>query len=402
MIPTPLLRVTSRKGELRPRFVDPEDPGALELAAGVVAMVRAAVDRGARLGELLDELDEAAAAEDDPPLWRGLAHLATAGADADAQPPLEPEPLRAELFRAAAAAGHPGSTDRPDARAFVAGWAAERGLAEADVWASLYADLPSEAVLRSADAPTPEALLHRYNLATVQGVLRSAVELRICLTRPSPPRMRQLFRWMKFHQLLHRARRDGPDLHLVVDGPVSLFQASARYGRSLARFVPALVLHPEPWTLEATVEWTRARTHRTLRISSEDGLVSHLPDDGAWRPKAVEQLARRLADGDVRGWASADGESPVAVGGEVWFPDFRLTGDGRHADVVCLGHWRPDRLAAALQLLDQQGPANVVVVASRKSGVGKGAALPEHPRVVAYADVVPLPALRAAVEQFAR
>ncbi len=400
MIPTALLRVTSRGGVLHPRYVDPGDPDALDRAARLVATVEAAVARGARTGELAGELEDAAVAEDDPKLWRGLAHLALARTEAGTDPPLEPGALRPELFRAAAGAGV-GTPDGPSAAEFARAWAHGKGLSVDDVWSSLYADLESEALLRGHDVPGPEALLHRYNLGLVQGVLRHALELRIRMTRPSPPRMRQLLRWMRFHQLLHRAERRGDDLELVLDGPVSLFSASTRYGRALARFLPALVLHEEPWSLEARVEWTRQRVHRTLRVSSEDGLVSHLPDTGAWRSKALDQLAKRLAD-DPGGVRFTDGERPLVLPrGEVVFPELVARVGNRVAQVVALGSWRPERLGPLLAALDAEGPPNVVLVASRKAGVGKGPVPPEHPRVVWYADVVPVPALRAAVERYA-
>jgi len=400
VIPTPLLRVTSRKGVLVPRFVDPTDDEHLDRAARIAFAVEAAVARSARWGELADELEDAAVAEPDPKLWRGLAHLAMARTESGSAPPLDPAEVRAGLFRAASAAGDVGRPDGPSARDFVAQWAASQGHPAEDVWGSLYADLPSEATLQGQEVPAPTALLHRYNVGLVQGLLRTASELRIRMTRPSPPRMRQLFRWMKFHQLLHRAERDGADLLLTVDGPVSLFSASTRYGRALAQFLPALVLHEEPWTLEATVEWTRQRVHRTVRVTSADGLVSHLPDTGAWRPKAIEQLAGRFTE-DGAGWRLFDGEQPLALDrGEVLFPDFLARSAGRCVHVVSLGHWRGERLARQLEALEVHGPSNVVLLASRKSSVDRAATPIEHPRVVWYADVVPVGAFRAALDRF--
>ncbi len=400
MIPTALLRVTSRGGALHPRYLDPSDPERLDQAERVGAVVAAAVARSARWGELADELEEVAVTEDDPVLWRGLAHVALARTEAGNDPPLDPGPLREALFRAAAAAGV-GRPDGPRAQDFVATWAAAQGHRPDDVWASLYGDLPAESTLTDHAVPPPEALLHRYNLGLVQGVLRSAIALRLVLTRPTPGRMRQLLRWLRFHQLLHRAERRGDDLELHIDGPVSLFSASTRYGRALASFLPAVLLHEEPWALEARVEWTRRRVHRTLRVSRDDGLRSPLPDTGAWRSKAMDQLSRRLAE-EPGPFRYADGERPLPVGrGEVLFPEFVARDGDRVAHLAAIGAWRPERLEAILRTLDAEGPANLVLLASRKAGLGKGASPPEHPRVVWYADVVPVAAVRAAVERCA-
>ena len=49
-----------------------------------------------------------------------------------------------------------------------------RDIGPEQVRAWLYADLPEAHVLTSFEAPTPEVLLERYNLAQAQGVLYRA------------------------------------------------------------------------------------------------------------------------------------------------------------------------------------------------------------------------------------
>ena len=97
------------------------------------------------------------------------------------------------------------------------------------------------------------------------------------------PRLRQLFRYVKFHQLMHLARRDGPWLEITLDGPASLFKQSTRYGMELATFFPAILLQECPWELQATVLWTKAKHRKTLTLTHEDGLVGHYADRGAYQ-----------------------------------------------------------------------------------------------------------------------
>ena len=56
----------------------------------------------------------------------------------------------------------------------------------------LYADLSENQILVSFEAPTAEALLHRYNLAQVQGVLYRASELIITAHRNDPGEIQAL------------------------------------------------------------------------------------------------------------------------------------------------------------------------------------------------------------------
>jgi uncharacterized protein len=213
--------------------------------------------------------------------------------------------------------------------------------------------------------------------------------------------MGQLFRWVKFHQLLHVAHRDGDALELVLDGPVSLFGPSTRYGLQLSRFFPAVLLQDGAWRMTARVLWTRARMQKELTVTSEDGLASHYRDTGAWRTKAEEHFAARFAEQD-RGWTLTEGQLPLAVGDRhVVYPDYTLTSGRRVAHLEVLGHWRPDALAARLADLERFGPANLVLAVPKKLSAAERSEVPESPRLVVFADVLPVSKVLAAAERVA-
>ena len=52
------------------------------------------------------------------------------------------------------------------------------------------------------DAPTPEALIHRYNLSQAQGVLYRASHVTITAHRNDPGEYKLLFRYMKLFGLM--------------------------------------------------------------------------------------------------------------------------------------------------------------------------------------------------------
>ena len=66
--------------------------------------------------------------------------------------------------------------------------------------------------------------------------------------------------------------RDGYVFH--IDGPLSLFSATTKYGLQVALFLPAL-LHCQDFRLEAEVRWGPRREPRSFLLDSRDGLVSH-------------------------------------------------------------------------------------------------------------------------------
>jgi predicted nuclease of restriction endonuclease-like RecB superfamily len=138
------------------------------------------------------------------------------------------------------------------------------------VRAWLYADLPEAHVLTSFEAPTPEGLLERYNLAQAQGVLYQASHVVITAHRNDPGEYKLLFRYLKLFGLMAYTEGDAQQgFTLTIDGPASLFKPSPRYGLSLAKLLPAL-LHVTHWRLSATLvprqgaSTTRQATRFTL------------------------------------------------------------------------------------------------------------------------------------------
>src|SRR5207244_1869086 len=101
-------------------------------------------------------------------------------------------------------------------------------------------------------------LLHRYNLALAQGILLKAVRLTIDVRREQPARLRALIRRIKFHRLICKATATEGSCRLELDGPLSLFGATQKYGVQLASFLPALVPCRD-FELTAEVLWGRER-----------------------------------------------------------------------------------------------------------------------------------------------
>ena len=396
MLPGGLVRAKVQQRAIEPSYVDPGKPAIKLAAEQVTELFSAAARDGLAIGEVNAALDDLCEERRDHRMVRGLAHLARAKTTVEApeEGAVEPATLRAEAFALAAARGpvvlderHGAICGRPTAQAVLTEVGAAHGLGASQVARLLYADLPSEHRVTACDVPDPTWLVHRYNVALVQGLLAKAREVRVHLADATTPRLRQLFRWIKFHQLLCRASRNGSGLDLVLDGPMSLFQGSTRYGRSLARFFPALLLQDAAWTLEATVLWTRAQHRKSLVVDHTHGLVSHYADTGAYRSRAVQHLEARFPEART-GWDLHDGQEPVVLGGELLLPDFHAQRDGRIAHLEILGTWRPEQLEKRLTQLGEPGAPPLVLAVSKKLAGGRGKAVPDHPRVVGFADVL--------------
>lgn len=391
MLTADLVRARVVKGEVRPRYVDPAEPSLVALAAECVAIYREHVGRSR------DALDDALAAllgeGTDYLLHRGLAKLLADKSAFEVRAPVEPVALRRALFEEAARV-HPAVLVADEVHAvtrdMVLARVAERfGVTAEAVAAAMYADLEGEQVLTEAPEMPPEALLQRYNLALAQAVLLRATSLTIRVAPGDPQRYRQLFRYIKFYRLMHAVRgTSATGYEITLDGPLSLFQLSQKYGVQLAEFLPALALCPQ-WSAEAEVLWGKDRKRHTFRVSSEDGLVSHYPDTGQYVTREEQWLVERFAALGGKWSLERRAELIDLDGRGVLIPDLAVRHeDGRVAWLEILGFWKRDWLEARLALLRETAPKNLILAVPWKLR-GSDEALADAPvEVMFYKDTV--------------
>ena len=85
---------------------------------------------------------------------------------------------------------------------------------------------------------------------------------------------------MKFHRLLCEIERTRPDSHVLhLDGPLSLFSATQKYGLQLALFLPTVLLCKN-FEVKADLRWGTQKKPKTFLVTHKDHLVSHAPDSG--------------------------------------------------------------------------------------------------------------------------
>ena len=214
--------------------------------------------------------------------------------------------------------------------------------------------------------------------------------------------MRQLFRYLKFFQLLHSATREGDTLTVRVDGPSSLFRQTTRYGRQLANFLPAVLLCEGPWKMRGTILWTKARHRKTLELDDGDGLVSHYRDTGAWRSPANQHFADRFRASKTK-WKLQEGRVPIDLGGRALiYPDYTLTKGKQSVHLEIVGFWRREWLDRRIELLNKYGPGNLVMAVSKKLR-GCAEALEDFDgAVVVFTEILSTKKVLAAVESIAQ
>lgn len=333
MLPSELLLFRYSGEELVPKRLKP-DKTMLETATDTISLFEA--HRGLRRGELDEQLEVLEGEGTDYRVKRGLAHLLRSGFSTfETRSPLEPPALRERLFRLAAGSVPSPQAARATTERLAAALSAELGreVHPEEIKAGLYADLADNQRLTDFEPPAPKALIDRYNLSQVQGVLYRAKRVVINAHRNDPGEYKLLFRYLKLFGLMSYIEGDADHgFTVTVDGPASLFGGSTRYGLALAKLLPAL-LHVTRWNLVADLAprtlYDGTVTPARFTLESGCGLVSHYPPGKTYDSMVEASFADRWGKADTP-WQLEREVDLVSLPGSVMVPDFRLVHpDGR-------------------------------------------------------------------------
>ena len=370
MLPSPLLMYRYNGEELAPKRLE-LDRTNLAVADETIALFRER--QGSRRGELDEQLGVLEGEGTDYRIKRGLAHILTNSFSTfETVSPLEPPTLRERVFAHAAAALPAPHNARATFEyvAYALSQDLSREVQPEEVERGLYADLAENQIMTAFDAPAPEALLHRYNLAQAQGILYRAEQVVLTAHRNDPGEYKLLFRYLKLFGLMSYIEGD-PDhgFTITIDGPASLFGSSTRYGLSLAKMLPAL-LHVTRWSMVAElkpkVRYDGTSTPSRFTLESGCGLVSHYPPGKTYDSMVEKSFAERWQKTDTE-WKLEREVDLVSIPGSVMVPDFRLVHpDGRSFLLEIVGYWRPEYLKKKFAQIRKSFRDDIILAVSEK------------------------------------
>ncbi len=350
------LQLLPLQGQLRER--------ALELAHAVVAGAKDAL--GKPRDELDETLDAIRAAPNERRILAGLCKLAADSCEFEMASEIDPPELRSEVFGLSAGLRQRGEFSRERVLAEVA----ERRATSAEgVEAALYADLRGAHRMLSCSLSTAEELVASYERGQVQAVLLRAVKVMADVRCKSPDAYRELFRKLKFRQLLHHiAPLDGGGYRIEIDGPYSMFDGSAKYGLELALTLPVLEACDE-LEMAAIVQLREGARPLTFRhrVSGRSAGRQAAPV----RDEVQELLeALNVADG-VR--ARVNDKILELPGLGLCVPDLVLELQGQAAPVYVelLGFWSRDSVWRRVELVEQGLSERIVFAVSSRLRVSE-------------------------------
>lgn len=253
--------------------------------------------------------------------------------------------------------------------------AVELGRTTGDVERLLYADRPGARLLVRAPRMNGRALLARYNLELARAVLLDAERIRITARGG----WRTIFRAVKLARLMHVIRRVGRSYEVELTGPAAAFLVRpGRYGVRFARVIPALV-RARDWRIEADLRRdegivrfrVRGRPRPAVGTSPVGHVARRTRHDSVWERSLASDFRRRVGS-ERSAWRLTRETTPVAVGDELFLPDFTLRhADGREALIELVGFWTPEYLEAKARKVAAANLDHLILVVYRGLAVGE-------------------------------
>ncbi len=335
----------TRGEQIKPRYVKTEDAKHLREAEDLINVF---IEHEGRTRAALEaELSEYVGTGTDYKILRGFIKLLMDRCEFETSVAIDPSEIRRALFLAARE-GHPivGDAERT---ALVERVAVELACEPSVILEGLYADLPENQKLTGFETLGARELLDLYNVAQAQALLYRCVQMRLWVAPQSAEGYRELFGAIKAYRLVHTIKgnaRDGYEINL--DGPVSIFHRSQKYGIQMAVFLPALLLCSN-WRMRAEITAKFGHTAFFELTSEQTQLRSHYLSVKNYENPAIEKLSEAWARAGSA-WTLEPSSVVIDLGESAFIPDYVIRHpSGRDVFLEVLGFWTPDHLRARLK-----------------------------------------------------
>jgi predicted nuclease of restriction endonuclease-like RecB superfamily len=370
-----LLCFRTNRGKIIPKLINPEAAKLLEIAEELIIVFSGSV------GDVREKLEQSTkqvldAFPGNAVVGRGLEKLLLDRTEFDTVAKSELSELREKIFsRSSALLQGKSVVGLQDFKVgtevgleeYRNAVAQEIGISVVELRSQLYGDLPHIQQVLGFRKMSAEGLLHRYNCAQIQGLLLRCEAMTILLPDTGAARLRQLLKYLRFNKLLckiSRNRDHEKSLVLEIDGPLSMFVNTQKYGLNLANLFPA-ILHQPRWELEAEVRIRKNQSH-ILKLNQICGIRSHYRQFLSYVPEEIELLSLQLAK-KISSWELTSSADYLQLTGEsVCFPDYLLThSSGKKVAMELFHTWHAAPLGDRLQQLDSQSHAPLLVGVNR-------------------------------------
>ena len=320
-------------GRVKPVYIAPDDPSALENASGLLAVYRHACCNRLTCNELEELTRNLIDGSTDLRFTSGLNKLLLDRCQFESVEAIDYPARRRELFLVSAANFKAGLPPLPENTN------------------DIYGDLPGFERLKSFQDTSPAELLDAFNLAQAQALLIYAETITLQLADPDVTALRKVMKAIKFFRLSARFEHGKNGVvNIDVSGPYSLFGPTMKYAVSLASLLPVIV-NLKQWKLSAQLKFR----DRELKLKLDGKNLLHSPNRSfsSFVPEEIRLYHRLFAEKSLQ-WQII-GDTPFLDGGnqEIIFPDlsFQEKSSGRIIHLELFHRWHAGQLARRIELL---------------------------------------------------
>jgi uncharacterized protein len=403
MLPSNLLRTRISRGTIRPLYVS-LDANTLALAERMTGVYRDGV--GKKKGELLERLKEVENEGQDFKLVRGLSTLLERRSVFEVESALNPAEVRRAVFREASRVRASSPAERSQVLQKVS---LEFGVPSKSLESALFSDMDDELILRDFQPfPDADTLLKYYNLAVTQTLLFKSLRVEFSASG----NWKNIFRDVKRLGLIYSVEREKSEgrgegqFKVSLDGPLSLFKMTERYGTSIAKLLPQITA-ADSWTIKAEI-LARSKGGKIYNFEADsrelkDVIAADLGRAwGAVREPRQQPAVNPLYDSSTEekfarsflsygtGWTLKREPEPLVAGTHVLIPDFRFEKDGMKVYLEVVGFWTPSYLDRKIGKLNLVAGVDMIIAADESLACSRLERLKGKALVIYYKRDVPL------------
>ena len=389
MLPSLLLRVRIRKGTIFPLFCTGEK-GDIQLAEELIRQFDQSIQHQEKKKSLEKRIATVEGQYDDYKLVRGLSTLLdrrcqyrifdNGGAGGMADPVSVRKALFAESSRIGLALTE---FDRDKVIDIVA---SKMNLSTSYIRQVMWSDLEENMILEQFSAPGPNELLGWYNLSLMQTLLFNCTKLEFCIREGVHWKhvLRNVKRLGLMYNLQHNKVRneqhrndssnnnnfdvispvthddtEETDLVCTIDGPISLFKLTDKYGTSIAKLLPSIISSGK-WSLNSWIVRKTMSGKKIYEFNISSLEVPRLLTDPynsnkistSYFDSSVEEKFANRFEQVANGWRLIREPDPLIVsGGGAFIPDFMIQKYDRRIYLEIVGFWTKEYLQKKIQKL---------------------------------------------------
>ncbi len=352
MLTSDLLVTRTYKGIIEPVFA-PLVQENLDIAASVVDVFQRHVGR--TYGELTEEI---AGLEDvNYRFIRGLAQILENRCVIDKDAIIDPIAARRTVFDESQ-----GFVVSEEERTEVLERVAGRlSIKPDDLEKALWADQEENLVIKDFQTMAPEGLLRQYNLSLAQTLLFRATGMEIQIE----DKYQEVFRKIKQLGLIYTII----DGKIYLDGPISLFKLTEKYGSSFAKLLPA-VIASSGWSLKASILKKTAQGKRIYEFALDHTkmqIMSKEPAGGAVTVTFDSSVEKDFYQFSFNGWVVSREPKVLKAGQYAFIPDFSLERNDAKIYVEIIGFWTPEYLRNKIEKVNRLDEKDSLILLVNKN-----------------------------------